>query len=110
MPHAYKITVNEFLENLKITGTDQDKVGAITTIDGPSLIIAGPGSGKTRTLVERVVFLILNGTPAENIFVATFTEKAAKELITRVSNRLIDLDIVPFIHLREFIKNYGKRT
>ncbi len=86
-------TIAEFIKNLKTTGTDEAKIGAITNIEGPSLIIAGPGAGKTKTLVERVVFLILNGTPAENIMVATFTEKAAKELITRVSNRLLELDI-----------------
>jgi DNA helicase-2/ATP-dependent DNA helicase PcrA len=64
-----------------------------TTIDSPLLIIAGPGAGKTWTLVERVVLLIKNGARAENLMVATFTEKAAKELITRVSNKLIELNL-----------------
>ena len=62
---------------------------AIETTEGPLLIIAGPGSGKTKTLVDRIVRLIELGIPAENLFVATFTEKAAKELITRVSNQLL---------------------
>jgi len=66
---------------------------ALTFLDGPVLIIAGPGSGKTHTLVERVVCLIQKGVAPEEIFVATFTEKAAKELITRISNRLLDLGI-----------------
>ncbi len=66
---------------------------ALTFLDGPVLIIAGPGSGKTHTLVERVVCLIQKGVAPEEIFVATFTEKAAKELITRVSNRLLELGI-----------------
>ena len=62
---------------------------AVTTTEGPLLIIAGPGSGKTHTLVERVVHLVVDkGVPAESILVSTFTEKAAAELITRVSNRL----------------------
>ena len=60
-------------------GTDSDKIEAITHTDGPLLIIAGPGAGKTKTLVERIVYLILNGTDAESIMVATYTEKAAKE-------------------------------
>ncbi|ADB42639.1 ATP-dependent helicase [Spirosoma linguale] len=62
---------------------------AIEATEGPLLIIAGPGSGKTKTLVDRIVRLIQLGTPAENLFVATFTEKAAKELVTRVSNQLL---------------------
>lgn len=58
------------------------------------LIIAGPGSGKTRTLVERILYLIqVKCVAPENILVATFTDKAAKELITRVSNRLLELNI-----------------
>lgn len=69
------------------------KMEAIRHTEGPLLIIAGPGSGKTRTLVERIVHLVQHGTPAENIMVATFTEKAAKELVTRVSNRMLELDL-----------------
>ncbi|RNA66211.1 ATP-dependent helicase [Alteribacter keqinensis] len=62
---------------------------AVETTEGPVLIIAGPGSGKTFTLVERIYHLITEKeVEAENILVATFTEKAAKELVTRVSNRL----------------------
>lgn len=66
---------------------------AVNTAEGLVLIIAGPGSGKTKTLVERIVYLIQLGVAAESVMVATFTEKAAKELITRVSNRMLELDI-----------------
>lgn len=68
---------------------------AVTTTEGPVLIIAGPGSGKTHTLVERITYLIQkkNVSP-EEILIATFTEKAAKELQTRVSNRLSGENIV----------------
>jgi len=65
----------------------QEKV--VKTTEGPLLVIAGPGSGKTKTLVDRVVHLVQNGVDANNIMVATFTEKAAKELTTRISNRLL---------------------
>lgn len=62
---------------------------AVKTTEGPLLIIAGPGSGKTFTLVERILYLIQNkGVEPENIMVATFTEKAANELVTRISNKL----------------------
>ena len=56
-------------------------------------MIAGPGSGKTKTLVDRVVNLVKKGVAPEAIMVGTFTEKAAKELITRISNRLLDDNI-----------------
>ena len=62
---------------------------AITAANGPVLITAGPGTGKTYTLVQRVIYLIQEcGVKPENIFIATFTEKAAKELITRITNEL----------------------
>jgi DNA helicase-2/ATP-dependent DNA helicase PcrA len=67
---------------------------AIHATDGPVLIIAGPGSGKTFTLVERIVHLITQkGVQPETLFVVTFTDKAARELTTRISNRLAELDI-----------------
>lgn len=67
---------------------------AILSTDGPVLIIAGPGSGKTFTLVERIVYLITRkGVAPESLFVVTFTDKAARELTTRISNRLAELDI-----------------
>jgi len=67
---------------------------AILATDGPVLIIAGPGSGKTFTLVERIVYLITHkGVAPESLLVVTFTDKAARELTTRISNRLNELGI-----------------
>jgi DNA helicase-2/ATP-dependent DNA helicase PcrA len=58
---------------------------AVTAPPGPSLIIAGAGSGKTRTLTYRVAYLIENGIPANNILLLTFTNKAAREMLDRVA-------------------------
>ena len=67
---------------------------AITTSEGPVLITAGPGTGKTYTLVQRAIYLIEEcGVKPENIFIATFTEKAAKELVTRITNELANREI-----------------
>ncbi|CAJ4543387.1 superfamily I DNA/RNA helicase [Burkholderia pseudomallei] len=67
---------------------------AILATDGPVLIIAGPGSGKTFTLVERIVYLITQkGVVPESLLVVTFTDKAARELTTRISNRLAEVGI-----------------
>ncbi len=64
----------------------------IESTESPLLVIAGPGAGKTKTLVDRVLHLIIDkNVPAENILVATFTEKAAKELVTRISNQALKL-------------------
>ena len=72
---------------------------AIAAADGPVLITAGPGTGKTYTLVQRAIYLIEEcGVKPESIFIATFTEKAAKELITRITNELSDRCIVANIN------------
>lgn len=73
---------------------NREQLEAIQQINGPVLIIAGPGSGKTFTLVERILNLIQNhNVEPESLFIVTFTEKAAQELTTRISNRLLDLGI-----------------
>lgn len=74
------------------------QAAAVQHQDGPLLIIAGPGAGKTFTLVERIVHLIQNGVAPEQILVATFTEKAAAELVTRVSNRALELGVKINLH------------
>lgn len=72
---------------------------AIAAADGPVLITAGPGTGKTYTLVQRTIYLIEEcGVTPESIFIATFTEKAAKELITRITNELAVRNIVANIN------------
>ncbi|MGV1099241.1 ATP-dependent helicase [Thiovibrio sp. JS02] len=58
---------------------------AVTTITGPILVIAGAGSGKTRTLVYRLAHLIGQGVNPEEILLLTFTRKAAQEMLHRAS-------------------------
>jgi DNA helicase-2/ATP-dependent DNA helicase PcrA len=64
---------------------------AATTIDGPLLVIAGAGSGKTRTVVYRVAYLLENGVPPQEILLLTFTRKAAEEMLARTSALLNDM-------------------
>jgi len=61
---------------------------AVTAPPGPILVIAGAGSGKTRTLTYRVAYLVENGIDPENILLLTFTNKASKEMLSRVGSVL----------------------
>jgi len=58
---------------------------AATTVDGPLLIVAGAGTGKTRTLVHRVAYLIDSGIDPRSILLLTFTRRAAEEMLRRAS-------------------------
>ncbi len=63
-----------------------EQLAAVTSPPGASLVIAGAGSGKTRTLTYRVAWLLTRGVPARSILLLTFTNKAAREMLERVQN------------------------
>ncbi len=64
------------------------QLAAAEAVTGAHLVIAGPGSGKTRTLVYRVANLVLQGVPPESILLLTFTRKAAQEMLRRATGIL----------------------
>ena len=67
---------------------NQAQYEVVTKSDGPSLVLAGAGSGKTRTLVYRVAYLLEQGVAPERIMLLTFTNKAAHEMLSRVDELL----------------------
>jgi DNA helicase-2/ATP-dependent DNA helicase PcrA len=67
---------------------NEQQLAAVTASPGPQLIIAGAGSGKTRTLTYRVAYLLENGIDPRNILLLTFTNKAARQMLDRVANLL----------------------
>ena len=66
---------------------NEQQYAAVTAAPGPALVIAGAGSGKTRTLTYRVAFLLEQGIPADRILLLTFTNKASKEMMRSTSTQ-----------------------
>ncbi len=71
-----------------LSGLNPEQSAAAAHGDGPLLIIAGAGTGKTRTLVYRVAHLIERGVSPERILLLTFTRRAAQEMLSR-AERLV---------------------
>jgi DNA helicase-2/ATP-dependent DNA helicase PcrA len=67
---------------------NEKQLNIVKNAEGPCLVLAGAGSGKTRVLVYRVCYLIENGVSPSNILLLTFTNKAAKEMIERIEKIL----------------------
>ena len=80
---------------------NQAQKQAVEDITGPSLIIAGAGSGKTKVLTCRIAHMLEQGIPASAILALTFTNKAAKEMKERVSD-LVDPGLVRFLWMGTF--------
>lgn len=79
------MTIETILE-----GLNESQARAVTTLSGPLLVVAGPGTGKTLTMVRRIVYLIKQGVRPEHILAMTFTNRAAREMKERAASLLGD--------------------
>ena len=94
-------SIEEILNRLDFEPT-KEQAEAITNVDGPQLLIAGPGSGKTEVLILRCLYLLLvKGVKPSRILICTFTEKAAASLQDRLRNGIRRLGIRDQIDLTE---------
>jgi DNA helicase-2/ATP-dependent DNA helicase PcrA len=76
----HKLTIEDFKKRL-----NPSQLEAVVTIDGPLLVVAGAGTGKTRVIEYRCLYMIEQGIAPENILLLTFTRKAAREMLGRAS-------------------------
>ena len=99
---------------MDLNGLNKEQREAVMHIDGPMLVLAGAGSGKTRVLTNRIAYLIENGVEPFNILAITFTNKAAKEMKERVSKLIgaqassIQISTFHSLGLRLLKENYSK--
>ena len=88
MPHKYILKSHFGPEkNFRIdyqADLTEEQLPIATAPGGPMLVIAGAGSGKTRTVTYRVAYLVESGVPLDRILLVTFTNKAAREMLSRV--------------------------
>jgi len=91
-----------------LEGLNPEQCQAVQRVEGRTMVLAGPGSGKTRMIVARILYLISQGVPPEKIVAVTFTKKAAREMKERLGERIKGVTIKTFHSLgMQILKRYA---
>ncbi|MBQ1652606.1 MAG: UvrD-helicase domain-containing protein, partial [Bacteroidales bacterium] len=93
--------------NTFVDGLNKPQKDAVTYCDGPSLVIAGAGSGKTRVLTHKIAYLISKGMDPHRIMALTFTNKAAAEMKERI-DALLGYNASQALWMGTFHSIFGK--
>ena len=89
------------MEYAYLEGLNKEQRAAVEDISGPSLVIAGAGSGKTRVLTSRITHVLRMGNPPSSILALTFTNKAAREMKNRIA-AVVGQDIAKYLWMGTF--------
>lgn len=87
--------------NKILTSLNESQQEAVAYMDGPELVIAGAGSGKTRVLTHKIAYLISQGMKPWNILALTFTNKAAREMKERIGS-ILGMDVARYVNMGTF--------
>ncbi len=101
MPDPVRCNSNKHMKTNYLNDLNESQKQAVINTEGPSLVIAGAGAGKTRVLTYRIVHLLEKGIPAGKILALTFTNKAAKEMRERIT-RIINPEIARHLWMGTF--------
>ena len=99
---------------MDLTSANEPQKAAIMHLRGPCLVLAGPGSGKTYTITNRILYLLEQGIPPESILVITFMKEAALSM----QNRFQEMAVVnlpssggqAIVHKPSYPVNFGTAT
>jgi DNA helicase-2/ATP-dependent DNA helicase PcrA len=107
LPCPGRCNFNQHMTTNYLNDLNESQKQAVINTDGPSLVIAGAGAGKTRVLTYRIVHLLEKGVPAGKILALTFTNKAAREMKERIT-KIVNPEVARYLWMGTFHSVFAK--